>query len=254
MKQASRIFLLLSLLFSLLCGLPALEAAETGEASGWTFSTTPYVWFSGLNGTVGVKGYKARVNLSFSDVLSDMDASGMLTFQGHKGNQYFFFDGMYLDLSDTEQLSASLFTDIGVTMTRLQAAWGVRVKEWESSSLHVFAGLRYWNLKNELTIRTASAPLRHFSDSESWLDPLIGIRFATRLSPNLTFLAVVDAGGFGVGSDFTWGGMVDLSWRLSERTSLEVGYRYLYVDYEKDGFVMDAYNDGIFIGLTWKVR
>ena len=50
------------------------------------------------------------------------------------------------------------------------------------------------------------------------------------------------------------GGMVDFSWRISDRTSLEVGYRYLYVDYEKDGFVMDAYNDGIFIGLTWKVR
>ena len=48
--------------------------------------------------------------------------------------------------------------------------------------------------------------------------------------------------------------MVDFSWRISDRTSLEVGYRYLYVDYEKDGFVMDAYNDGIFIGLTWKVR
>ena len=130
----------------------------------------------------------------------------------------------------------------------------MRVKEWESSSLHVFAGLRYWNLKNELTIRTASAPLRHFSQSESWLDPLVGIRFSTRLSPNLSFTAIVDAGGFGMGSDFTWGGLVDFSWRISDRTSLEIGYRYLSVDYEKDGFVMDAYNDGLFIGFTWKLQ
>jgi len=254
MKQPVRIFLLLLFLFSLLCGLPSLEAAEKDTPAEWTFSSTSYVWFSGLNGTVGVKGHKARVSQSFSDILSAMDASGMLTFQGHKGNQYFFFDGMYLDLSSTEQVSATVFTDVGVTTTRLQAAWGVRVKEWESSSLHVFAGLRYWNLKNELTIRTASAPLRHFSQSESWLDPLVGIRFSTRLSPNLSFTAIVDAGGFGMGSDFTWGGLVDFSWRISDRTSLEIGYRYLSVDYEKDGFVMDAYNDGLFIGFTWKLQ
>ena len=253
-KKTNRIILLLLLFSILLSGLPPLEASENADPSEWTFSTTSYVWFSGLNGTLGVKGHKARVNLSFSDVLSNMDVSGMLTFQGHKGKQYFFFDGMYLDMSASEQVSPQLFTDVGATTTRLQAAWGVRVKEWESSSLHVFGGLRYWNLKNELTFRTASAPLRHFSESESWIDPLVGVRFATQLSPNLTFLAILDAGGFGIGSDFTWGGMLDLSWKLSERTSLELGYRYLYVDYEKDGFVMDAYNDGIFIGFTWKLR
>lgn len=254
-KRKSRIFLsLLLLIFLPVSGLSPLEAAENEDSSQWTFSTTSYVWFSGLNGTVGVKGHKARVSLVFSDILSNMDASGMLSFQGHNGNQYFFFDGMYLDLSDTEQVSPTVFTDVGMTTTRLQAAWGVRVKEWESSSLHVFAGLRYWNLKNELTIRTASAPLRRFTDTQSWLDPLVGIRFSTRLSPKLSFTAIVDAGGFGMGSDFTWGGMVDFSWRLSERTSLEVGYRYLYVDYEKDGFLMDAYNDGLFIGFTWKLK
>ncbi len=248
MKRTSRIFLsLLLLIFLPVSGLSPLEASENDVPSDWTFSTTSYVWFSGLSGTVGVKGHN-------SDILSNMDASGMLTFQGHKGKQYFFFDGMYLDMSDSEQISNSLFTDIEMTTTRLQAAWGVNVKEWDSSSLHIFAGFRYWDLKNELTIRTASIPLEHFSDTESWLDPFVGIRYATRLSPNLTLVAMIDAGGFGVGSNFTWGGMVDLSWELSERTSIEVGYRYLYVDYEKNGFVMDAYNDGVFIGFTWKLR
>lgn len=255
MKRTSRIFLsLLLLIFLPVSGLSPLEASENDVPSDWTFSTTSYVWFSGLSGTVGVKGHKARVSLGFSDILSNMDASGMLTFQGHKGKQYFFFDGMYLDISDSQQVSPSLFTDVSATTTRLQAAWGVNVKEWDSSSLHIFAGFRYWDLKNELTIRTASIPLEHFSDTESWLDPFVGIRYATRLSPNLTLVAMIDAGGFGVGSNFTWGGMVDLSWELSERTSIEVGYRYLYVDYEKNGFVMDAYNDGVFIGFTWKLR
>ncbi|NLV64391.1 MAG: hypothetical protein GXY69_00595, partial [Synergistaceae bacterium] len=98
MKRTSRIFLsLLLLIFLPVSGLSPLEASENDVPSDWTFSTTSYVWFSGLSGTVGVKGHKARVSLGFSDILSNMDASGMLTFQGHKGKQYFFFDGMYLD-------------------------------------------------------------------------------------------------------------------------------------------------------------
>lgn len=252
MKRSGCIFLLFLFIFSLLCPFSPLHAAENEETSEWTFSATPYVWFSGLNGTVGVRGHKGRISLSFSEILSDMKTTGMMALQGRKGNQYFFFDGMYLDLSDTEQVSAAMFTDIGVKMTRLQAAWGLRVKEWESSSLDVFAGLRYWNINSDLTFRTVSVPLRHYSETESWLDPIVGFRFTKDLSPNLAFVAMANGGGFGLGSDFTWEGMVDLSWRLSDRTSLEVGYRYLYVDYENDGFVMDTYNDGFFIGFTWK--
>ena len=45
----------------------------------------------------------------------------------------------------------------------------------------------------------------------------------------------------------------DFSWRISKRFSIELGYRYLYLDYEKNGFVMDTYNDGIFIGLNWSL-
>ena len=47
--------------------------------------------------------------------------------------------------------------------------------------------------------------------------------------------------------------MADFSWRISKRFSIELGYRYLYLDYEKNGFVMDTYNDGIFIGLNWSL-
>ncbi len=170
MKQSSCLFLLFLFTFSLLYPFSPLHAAENEETSEWTFSATPYVWFSGLNGTVGVRGHKGRIGLSFSEILSDMKISGMMEFQGRKGNQYFFFDGMYLDLSDTEQVYAAMFTDIGVKMTRLQAAWGLRVKEWESSSLDVFAGLRYWNINSGLTFRTVSVPLRHYSKTESWVD------------------------------------------------------------------------------------
>ena len=244
----------LVLLFLFLSGVKPLSAEGSDTDSEWMFTATPYVWASGMHGTVGVKGHKARVDLSFSDILGTMDAGAMLAFQGHKGKQYFFFDGMYLDTSDTDAVSSSLFADVNVTTTRLQAAWGRRVMERGASTLDLFVGLRYWNVKNALTLKKASIPVGHYSDSESWLDPLVGINYVTQLSPNLSFGLLLDAGGFGIGSRFTWGGIVDLTWRLSEHASLEVGYRYLTLDYENKGFVMDTYNDGIFIGFTWKLK
>ena len=242
------------LLFLFLSGIQPLSAEGSDTDSEWMFTATPYVWASGMHGTVGVKGHKRRVDLSFSDIIGTMDAGAMIAFQGHKGKRYFFFDGMYLDSLDTEAVSSSLFADVNVTTTRLQAAWGTRVMERGASTIDLFAGIRYWNVKNALKLRTSSTIVEHYIDSESWLDPLVGINYETQLSPNLSFGLILDAGGFGIGSRFTWGGLVDLTWRLSEHASLEVGYRYLTLDYESKGFVMDTYNDGIFIGFTWKLK
>ena len=253
--KKSFLFLVLPLLVLLLsCTFVPPPAAEgSDDPSEWTFSATSYVWASGLVGTVGVKGHKARIDLSFSDILDNMDIAGMAAFQGYKGKQFFFFNGLYLDQSDTEPLSSGGSATVNVTMTRLEAAWGLRILERESSSLYLFAGARYWDLKNGLSFRSGSVPLREFHANESWLDPIVGFRWTVQLSPRLTFVTMADVGGFGVGSDFSWGALADLSWALSDRTSVQLGYRYLSVDYEKNGFVMDAYNDGFFIGFTWRL-
>ena len=256
--RASSLLLVLSALSPLFAGLPPAIASDKADSSEWRFAVTPYVWACGVVGTVGVMGRKAHVDLSFSDVLGHADKTGLLAFQGFRGKQYFFFDGMYLDAADTEPYTlheeqGALFADVDITMKRMQAAWGTRVFESDSAAAYIFVGVRYWGLTNRLTFRTASVTLKSYKDDESWIDPIVGVRFEKRLSPTLSFIGMLDAGGFGVGSDFTWEAMADFSWRISKRFSIELGYRYLYLDYEKNGFVMDTYNDGIFIGLNWSL-
>jgi len=229
-------------------------SANDGTAgSEWNFSVTPYVWGSGLVGTVGAKGYKTHINLSFSDVLDQLNNSGMVSFTGNKGKQFFMFDGMYLDISYSGVTSNSdVIAGIDVTTTRLQAAWGTNFLEGDSFVLSGFAGIRYWDITNRLILYTQSEPLGTYKDSEAWLDPILGIRYEKRLLNKLSLLTILDIGGFGVGSDFTWGGMINISWKYSERIYLNLGYRYLYVDYEDNGFTMDAYNDGFFGGITFR--
>lgn len=229
------------------------SANDGTTGSEWDFSVTPYVWGSGLVGTVGAKGHKAHINLSFSNVLDQLNKTGMISFTGNKGKQFFMFDGMYLDISNSGVTSNSdVIADIDVTTTRLQASWGTNFLKGDSFVLSGFAGIRYWDITNRLTLHTKSESLGTYKDNEAWLDPILGIRYEKSLTDKLSLLTMLDIGGFGVGSDLTWGGMINIVWKYSERTYLNLGYRYLYVDYENNGFIMDAYNDGIFAGITFR--
>jgi opacity protein-like surface antigen len=63
---------------------------------------------------------------------------------------------------------------------------------------------------------------------------------------------VGDIGGFGVSSDFAWELMGTVNYRINDRTSVSVGYRYYDVDYKDDGFVFDAAQYGPIIGSSFR--
>jgi hypothetical protein len=41
-------------------------------------------------------------------------------------------------------------------------------------------------------------------------------------------------------------------WHMSERASLQLGYRAIDIDYEKDGFVYDVLTQGPQAGVTFR--
>ena len=48
------------------------------SASDWYFSIAPYAWLLALDGTIGVKGQTADVNMSFGDLLDQAEFAGQL--------------------------------------------------------------------------------------------------------------------------------------------------------------------------------
>ena len=67
-----------------------------------------------------------------------------------------------------------------------------------------------------------------------------------------------DMGGFGIGSasDLTWSITTGLDFKLSEKWSIDIAYRYFDMDYSKGSgsneFGFDGSMDGVMIGLTWR--
>lgn len=94
-------------------------------------------------------------------------------------------------------------------------------------------------------------PGRKTSNREDWLDPFIGTKALSALGGSNFFISgSVLIGGFGVGSELMWDAALNLGYNWTKSVSTTIGYRYLDVDYDADGFIYDVNQDGPAIGLS----
>jgi hypothetical protein len=71
------------------------------------------------------------------------------------------------------------------------------------------------------------------SASQTWFDPIVGLQLRTPERGKRWHAQVyAEVGGFGVGSTFAWQLFPTVGVRLSEHAGLELGYRWLDIDYE----------------------
>ncbi len=88
--------------------------------------------------------------------------------------------------------------------------------------------------------------------SESWVDPIIGLRAQINFTRVLFWTFQGDVGGFSAGSQFESNVQTSFGANLSRRVFAEFGYRYMYVDYQNNGFLYKMNSYGLFAGLGVK--
>ena len=83
-----------------LVGSP-VEAEDAAPASApWQLSLTPYVWALSVKGDVGVGRTEADVDVSFSDILDNLNIAVMLELELRKGRFGLLSDTIYANLED----------------------------------------------------------------------------------------------------------------------------------------------------------
>jgi hypothetical protein len=92
-------------------------------------------------------------------------------------------------------------------------------------------------------------------ETVSWVDPIVGARFAVGLTPKLQFIGRGDVGGFNLGgsiSKLTWSASGYLGWHFSPLVSAYAGWKYLSVEREGDnGGSIDFAMSGPVLGLAF---
>jgi hypothetical protein len=255
-----------SLVLALLCA-PAYGEDGSSLSEEWEFTVIPYLWMTGLEGDIGVKGVTAHVDASFSDILDNLDLAAQVHLEARKGKWAFFLDPTYLRIVGNETAASPFGGSLDVEVTT--EAWLVeggafyRIAESavgddgvRSIAVDLLGGFRYNYLKAGVDVEGSINV--DVEESKDWLDPIVGGRIQARLSKKLLLNLRGDIGGFGISdaSDSTWSLLAALGYQLNERTTLLVGYRALAVDYDEgsgsDLFEYDVTMSGPFFGTAIK--
>jgi hypothetical protein len=230
----------------------------------WTFTVAPYLWATALDGEASVGGVDADVDLSFGDILDDLAIGGMLLVDVQRGRFGIAVNGVFARLEPDGEVGP-IQLDVTNTTTWIGVAPYYRAVEWtyrESASgrplrfvVEPTAGIRYTNLRVELDGTGPQGNGRQVDQSESWVDPLIGARFALDLAERWTLAGEADIGGFGVGSDLAWNVQAFLGYKTSlfgRAFTLTGGYRALSQDYENGDFEWDVTTQGPILGVVMR--
>lgn len=226
--------------------VPAQPAAA---ADKWDFTFSPYLWAAGLEGTVGIGGTVSEIDLSFSDILENLDIGAMGHFEARKGRWAFLFDGLWLQLESRGSTPGPLFSGSEVDVEEIRLAAQVSYRAIEGpTTLDLLAGASYFSLDTEISLLPGIRPGRKVSSKNEWVDPVIGFILNHRMSERWFATLRGDIGGFGAASDLTWQAMAGIGCQTSSWSSIFLGYRHLVIDYEESDFIYDTETTGFVLG------
>ena len=245
--RRSLICLAVTLVASLTLGRPAPV-----QAADWTFQITPYAWMTGLEGSVGAP--PVDVDLSFSDVLEDLEASGMVLASARNGPWAVFADFTHSNLSSSlVPLDPSLREAIvDAKTTTFSLALGYQLYDRDQLSLDGYLGLRSWWLDNALTLVDINGQAARFPDDHNWVNPLVGLNVMWTPAEDWTLFSALEGGGALGGSDYEWSAFVGASYAFNHWVAASAGWRHLDVTYSDGDFVFDVVQSGPVLGVTFK--
>ncbi|WP_448579783.1 hypothetical protein [Thermaurantiacus sp.] len=237
-----------------LAALALFALVATPAAAGdQRFLVSPYLWFSAVESRLGTPIGTIGTEASFGDIISNLDFGFMGTLEYRRGRLGLIGDVIYMNLGTSRDLPG----EGGVTRAdgRLKQLGGTGYVAWRAGDLSfvdidLLGGFRVFSIDTsvELDARGQGGP--GFAVNETWVDPVLGARVSLQLSDRWTATGLVDVGGFGVGSEISWQGLVTIGYRISGSVSAQAGYRHLDFDRQGRSFRLEQSLSGPLLGLT----
>ena len=220
---------------------PALAQAS---ADGWDVTLTPYLLGASMDGTTTLRGFPVEVDVSASDIFSNLQFGAMGVAVARKGNWGVGTDLIWMALGTTVR-------DTNVDFN--QGAFAFYGLRRLGNAADLTFGGRVNTLQGKFTFK---GPDVARSQDKTWVDPLVGAILHSPREGRVLLRVYGEIGGFGLGSDFAWQVFPTVGLRLTDRVSLEVGYRWLDMDYSSgegnEQFGYDVLTQGPIGGLTFR--
>ena len=235
----------------LLMAVPPVLAEQSTSEKHWQFEGTAYLWGAGIGGTT-VAG--DDIDISFEDIISNLDMAFMGTLAARKNRWTLFADLIYKDVSEEDRSTANIIgfpvkTEVEVELKGFIATFGAAYQfvSTDRTKLSAFAGGRYLHLETDLEFDIGGTPEK-YSDSGAVLDGILGVSGQTDLNEDWYLSYYLD-GGTGE-SDFTWQAELGINKRL-RNVDIVAGYRYLEWQFDDDDTFDELNVSGPYIGTRF---
>jgi len=234
----------------IVCATLAAVAPGTAAAES-RGSFTPYLWMSAVDANVGVGPVDSSLDMSFSDILDDLDAAFIGHLEIGQGAWSGFADFIYMSMSPEAEIGPVKFnTKLKNRIAEAGAAYAL--SDSGSSRFELLGGVRYMSMETNISLPGAPAGGATVLD-ETLTDFFAGVRLANKLSDRWTLRMRADVGTGS--SDLVWHATAMLDYAFSRSLSGLIGYKVLDYDYE-DGTgagrrKIDMTMDGPALALTF---
>ena len=232
----------------------AIPAAA--QAQSWEYSVSVYVWMSGIDTSVETPIGTIDTELSFGDVLDNLDFAFFGTFQARNGPWVVLGDLNYSALGTSlgGPIGAN-FADAEVdpTLTIASAFGGYAFVDRPDLRIEAGGGLRFYDVSVDTRlIGNTGVPDVDIPRSDSWLDVIVGVHLRAPVSERWFARGYADIGGFGLGdsSELSWQVYAGGGYRINETWSVEVGYRHLSIEKDLDNARIELDQSGPLIGVS----
>jgi outer membrane receptor protein involved in Fe transport len=211
----------------------------------WQFIVTPVLWNASVSASLSDdnSGGDQPINPDYRFfTLDNLDDYLALKFEARHSKFSILFDSLrarYSDQTERNIVNLSLATELG--FAELVAAYRLS----DRYSLELLGGVRYSFL--DVDMQFLNRP--ETSQSFSWSDPVIGLRYRHPLTDNWQLWLRGDIGGFDVSTQRMINTTADLQYLFNDTVSFTVGYRYLQIDFKEDDFLYDVNLKGVYLGV-----
>ena len=242
----------LTLLTIIIAVAPA--AAQTPAGESWKVTVVPYLMGAAMSGTTAVKGQVVEVDASASDIFSNLQFGAMGLVVARKGNWGVGGDAIWMALGANGTAPGPIGITASADMN--QGAFAFYGLRRLGRAADVFFGARINTLQANLRVNGLLA-VRSVDGSKTWVDPIVGVQLRTPETGKRWHAQVyTEIGGFSVGSCLAWQVFPTVGVNLSKNASLEVGYRWLDIDYSSGEdatlFKYDVLTQGPVLGFGFK--
>ena len=265
----------MKLFTKILCVLPIALTAPLALAQGsadaspipkvsdeWRFEVTPYLWGTGIRGTVNLNDSAAKsADMSSGNVLSDLKSGGMIAAEAHKGNWGIMGDFISATLQNSGSIPvltpdgrATIGDKVTVQQTILTGAFSYTLANTKDAYVDALLGVRAIDVTATLGLNVDGTSIqRSISKKTATVDPIIGAKGRYRIADSSWYIPFYgDIGSGGGTTNVTWQAMAGIGKTFNKVVDASLTYRALYYDMKDGGVLQKTTMLGPQAAITFK--